>query len=261
MMTYLLTWKPDEWEYKKLQEYIESFNAGHTKQRWSCGTSKSILVGSRVFLMSQGKGKVGIFGSGKVVEAPFEADHYSDAKKTALYIMVEFDKLYDPSTQIKIDREEVKRLDDKLSKAQGSGKIINDELAVQIEKLWAERVGFTSIPYPDEGESAGCAEGAKKVISVNAYERNPEDWMKCIEKKGLNCIVCGFHFGLIYGELGRRYIHVHHNKPVAEIGKEYVVDPINDLTPVCPNCHAMLHRHKPALSIEELKRIVNTYRN
>ena len=32
----------------------------------------------------------------------------------------------------------------------------------------------------------------------------------------------------------------------------YDVDPINDLMPVCPNCHAMLHRRTPPFSVEEL---------
>ncbi len=41
--------------------------------------------------------------------------------------------------------------------------------------------------------------------------------------------------------------------PLSEIGQEYKVDPINDLRPVCPNCHTMLHKQNPPLAIEELK--------
>jgi len=43
-----------------------------------------------------------------------------------------------------------------------------------------------------------------------------------------------------------------------DIKDEYEVDPINDLRPVCPNCHAMLHRKKPPLTIEELETIINS---
>jgi len=39
-------------------------------------------------------------------------------------------------------------------------------------------------------------------------------------------------------------------------GINYKVDPINDLCPVCPNCHAMLHRRSPPLSIDELKQLL-----
>lgn len=47
-------------------------------------------------------------------------------------------------------------------------------------------------------------------------------------------------------------IHVHHLKPLGEVGEGYLLDPVADLRPVCPNCHAMLHRRKPALGIDEL---------
>jgi len=43
---------------------------------------------------------------------------------------------------------------------------------------------------------------------------------------------------------------------LAEIGKAYELDPIEDLRPVCPNCHAMLHRRQPALDIDTLRGII-----
>ena len=62
----------------------------------------------------------------------------------------------------------------------------------------------------------------------------------------------------MYGELGQGFIHVHHIVPISKIGKEYKIDPINDLVPVCPNCHAMLHRGKDGkvYRIDELKEII-----
>lgn len=100
-------------------------------------------------------------------------------------------------------------------------------------------------------------EGARKSIIVNAYERNPNARQKCIEYHGYNCVVCNFNFFDVYGEIGKGFIHVHHLKELNQIGEEYIVDPIQDLRPVCPNCHAMLHRKKPSYSIEELKYITN----
>ena len=49
------------------------------------------------------------------------------------------------------------------------------------------------------------------------------------------------------------YIHVHHIVALSAVKGEYIVDPINDLVPVCPNCHAMIHVTRPCLSIEQLK--------
>jgi 5-methylcytosine-specific restriction protein A len=59
-------------------------------------------------------------------------------------------------------------------------------------------------------------------------------------------------FEQCYGEVAKGFIHVHHLRPLSEIGEEYEVDPIADLRPVCPNCHAVLHLRVPAYSIEEV---------
>ena len=104
-------------------------------------------------------------------------------------------------------------------------------------------------------------EGAKKQIVVNAYERNSVAREQCIAYYGYKCSVCGFDFGKTYGEIGERYIHVHHLKPLSEIGQQYLVDPITDLRPVCPNCHAMIHKRTPPYRIDELKKIISTTTN
>lgn len=110
--------------------------------------------------------------------------------------------------------------------------------------------------YPDEIEDKGLFEGAKKQVTVNAYERSSQARQECINKYGYKCVICDFDFEKIYGEIGQNFIHVHHIKPLSEIDKEYEINPINDLRPVCPNCHAMLHRKVPAYSIEEMKSVI-----
>ena len=84
-------------------------------------------------------------------------------------------------------------------------------------------------------------EGNQKKVYVNRYERDPEERRKCLERYGnkYKCIVCGFNFEEVYGEIGREFIHVHHIKPLADNGQ----DISENLIPVCPNCHAMLHRY------------------
>lgn len=99
-------------------------------------------------------------------------------------------------------------------------------------------------------------EGNLKTIVVNAFERNPIARKQCLEYHGTSCLCCGFDFYRTYGEIGQNYIHVHHIIPLAKIRKNYQVDPIKDLIPLCANCHAMIHRTTPALSIEKLKEII-----
>lgn len=101
-------------------------------------------------------------------------------------------------------------------------------------------------------------EGAVKKVSVNVYERNRPARKACLRRWGTACTVCSFDFATQYGVELSGFIHVHHLVPVAEIGKRYKLDPVNDLRPVCPNCHAVIHRRTPPFSIEEAKALLVT---
>ena len=113
--------------------------------------------------------------------------------------------------------------------------------------------------YPEEiplEEQDFLIEGFKRTITVNTYERNSNARKKCIEYWKAICFVCDFEFENKYGDIGNGFIHIHHLVPLSNVGKAYQVDPINDLRPICPNCHAMLHKTNPPLSIDELKGII-----
>lgn len=99
-------------------------------------------------------------------------------------------------------------------------------------------------------------EGQRVQVLVNRYERDQNARDECIKHHGTSCSVCRFNFEAKYGEIGRGFIHVHHLVPVSEIGEEYVVNPVKDLIPICPNCHAMIHRRNTPLSIDELQRLI-----
>jgi 5-methylcytosine-specific restriction enzyme A len=110
---------------------------------------------------------------------------------------------------------------------------------------------------PEEMQaSVGLLEGAVHKVLVNAYERRPIARRLCLETHGYACTVCHFDFGATYGPAAANYIHVHHLVPLAEIGEEYEVDPVRDLIPVCPNCHAVIHLHTPPLSVQEVKEML-----
>lgn len=111
--------------------------------------------------------------------------------------------------------------------------------------------------FPDEVDrSFQLWEGAVSQVLVNRYERNPVARQQCLDHYGYTCQACEVSMEQTYGELGRDFIHVHHKVPVSEVGESYEVDPINDLVPVCPNCHAMLHRKEETLSVEVLREII-----
>lgn len=97
-------------------------------------------------------------------------------------------------------------------------------------------------------------EGETYSTVLNKYERNKKAREKCLEHYGRVCQVCGIDFGKLYGPEFADKIEVHHIVPISEIGEKYVVDPIKDLIPVCPNCHTALHSKKDGVyTVKELK--------
>lgn len=71
----------------------------------------------------------------------------------------------------------------------------------------------------------------------------------------LTCEVCGFNFSRLYGRRGDGFIECHHTKPVSEL-KPNEKTKVSELALVCSNCHRMVHRQKPWLSIDELKSLL-----
>lgn len=130
----------------------------------------------------------------------------------------------------------------------------------ELHEEFSARLSAIIVPiYPDEVssnefESRKFIEGATRQVLVNQYERDLHARSACIQYWGAACYVCGFDFQKAYGDMGRGFIHVHHLIEIASIGTEYEVDPRDDLRPVCPNCHAMLHTQRPAIDIDQFKR-------
>lgn len=102
------------------------------------------------------------------------------------------------------------------------------------------------------------------IKNVNTIKRNSLARKKCLEhyfpeNKRYKCVLCKFDFEEYYGELGKNYIEVHHIESHTELSKtkgEHEIDPINDLIPICSNCHSVIHRKKSPIPIEELKLII-----
>jgi len=106
-------------------------------------------------------------------------------------------------------------------------------------------------------EVLGYPEGAVSQVLVNRYERDPRNRREAIAIHGKSCMACNFNFEEKYGELGDEYIIVHHTVPVSQMGNDYFVDPAKDLVTLCANCHAMVHRHNPPISVADLRKILS----
>lgn len=124
------------------------------------------------------------------------------------------------------------------------------------------RLGFlcaqldkTDLP-PDPAPQT-LLEGAERQVTGSRRERNPVARKLCIEHHTRNgrlaCVACDIDFGETYGMLGAGFIHVHHLDQLADTEGEREIDPVRDLVPVCPNCHAMIHRGGKNRPIEDIR--------
>lgn len=103
-------------------------------------------------------------------------------------------------------------------------------------------------------------EGTAHNISVTTYERNEQARSACLSHFGYSCQICGLNFEEKYGNVGKDFIHVHHINFISSMGgQSHKINPLTDLIPVCPNCHAMLHRKIDGefLSPDQLKQRVS----
>jgi len=104
-----------------------------------------------------------------------------------------------------------------------------------------------------EETSDTLLEGATVQTVVNRHERNREARRQCIQHYGTSCFVCHLNMSDLYGEVAEGFIHVHHLTPVSARREQYEVDPIRDLRPVCPNCHAIIHLGGQTRSVEAVQ--------
>lgn len=72
----------------------------------------------------------------------------------------------------------------------------------------------------------------------------------------LECEGCGFDFAATYGARGHGFIEAHHTNPVHAMQEGDVTTP-DDLALICSNCHRMIHKAKPWLSLVELRTLLS----
>ena len=113
-----------------------------------------------------------------------------------------------------------------------------------------------SVEFQVEEESMEYMEGDLSFSYRKGYERNLEARKRCLEHHGFRCLSCELLMEERYGIAAREFIHVHHNSLISSSGGTYLVDPVRDLSPLCPNCHAIAHRRVPPFSIEELRNML-----
>ncbi len=134
------------------------------------------------------------------------------------------------------------------------------QFKVYVKKALSEKIKkqITEDIESQKYENTSFQEGGKKEKFTTYYERDPKLKIAAIQcRNAIVCEICEFDFEKMYGERGEGYIEAHHNKPVSKMIPDTEVDPKEDITLVCSNCHRMIHRKKNhVLTPEELKEML-----
>ncbi len=259
MPAYLLTWNPKKFDWEYATRLVEYRQVGAIEGGWSTGATKKIAEGDRLFMMRQGTEPRGIIAAGRATSAVYQAEHWEDEDKSSNYVDFKFDVMIDYDKKI-LSRAELFRSFPSVNwDTQASGISISDKVLLPLEKRWSAITGRVLKPTAssDDKRVSTYSEGKARTVTLTKYERNTEARNKCIEHWGTSCCVCAFSFERHYGSYGWNFIHVHHLVPLSSIKKTYCLDPIKDLRPVCPNCHAMIHKNtSDQLSIPQLKSLL-----
>lgn len=135
------------------------------------------------------------------------------------------------------------------------------EVAQTIQAIAETDSGFLPVVTGDYAENE-CLEGTLLTRFHRLRERDcpviSQKKNKVLRDTGsLKCEACVFDFTLSYGKRGEGFIECHYTKPIHEIRLDEETT-LEDLALVCSNCHQMIHRHRPWLSMGQLKCMLST---
>lgn len=123
---------------------------------------------------------------------------------------------------------------------------------------------YEMLTYSDNSLSYDVLKGIerKRVRLHMRIDRNTALSRKVKKIKGYQCEACFMKFDEIYGDIGKEFIESHHLRPFSDLGiGSFKVDLENDFAVLCSNCHSMIHKLEDPSNLNELRRIIKTYRN
>lgn len=214
---------------------------------WVQHNNKSVSVGDTVYIY-ESKPTQRVILKAQVIARDIDSYHIDDSKYSKLGIDFSkkgpwFSLRMIKNIDISISLKDLHKLGLK-GNIQGLRRL-DDDIANALKFLISDYSELTSILV---------REGKKTKVYSTRYERNTKNRQAAIKFHGLNCKVCGFNFEKKYGSIGHEFIEVHHKIPLYLNESEINIDPINDLVPLCSNCHRMIHRDKyNVLTVEDLK--------
>jgi 5-methylcytosine-specific restriction enzyme A len=259
----ILGWNRDNPKAWPLEHYEDvraiCSGEGTWEGRWSVGRHVNIAAGTDCFLLVQGqKHARGLVAMGYVTSEPYEDEHFDDETATTNYVDVTWAELRPVTDVVPVSVLETKAPGIPWRKGlRSSGYTVRPPDSAGIIEAWFELDPDAEESGPGELPPEGTyVEGAVRTVLINRYERDPVARGACLDHHGRDCAACGLDLAAVYGdELGARAIHVHHIVPMAtRKGLPYTVDPVTDLVPLCPNCHNVIHKTEPVMTVDQFRK-------
>ncbi|SET87865.1 5-methylcytosine-specific restriction enzyme B [Oceanicella actignis] len=166
---WLLSWNPSRWTWDTLAaDRAATISGEKADNRWRCSSSKP-REGDRVFLIRTGIPPKGVVAVGKITRAPYEAEHWeqarADAGETTRFVDVAFDSVRDATTDEIVPLEELQsREPDQEWNPQSSGIEIKAKAARSLERLWKAlpQIGPDGTTQEDD---AGSGDASPKKLA------------------------------------------------------------------------------------------------
>jgi 5-methylcytosine-specific restriction protein A len=258
--TFILTWNPIV--FPEAVDWLDA-SAGTASPDlpipadWSVGGRRGgIVPGDTALLLRQHHDR-GVVASGAFTSGVYQEEHWDGSERLANNADVDFHYIVTVEERLPIELLKAGVSEINWDRLQGSGVRVPENVEPKLLDLWNDHIkGAADGPIYPGDENPTFFEGGLRTVKVNRYERNRQAREACLKHYGSVCAVCGFDFESVYGIKEGRGIHVHHLRELSDIGVGYHVDPIEDLVPVCPNCHAAFHSRKPAYSLPEVRALL-----
>jgi 5-methylcytosine-specific restriction protein A len=238
----ILGWNPREWSRWDYHAAVEQVAvSGRFLHRWNLGPSWRILPETEVWLLLQGSNDAGcgLIGHGVVMSAPVETLGLEDSGTRDGYVSIAFDALLPFGEQVRPDILSAAVPGVPWGDAAVGPVAVPPPAEPDLRRLWREQGPAPA--GPAELVPGTCPPDAVARIEANRYERDADARRICLAFHGTSCAACGFSFEVSYGNAAVNAIEVHHLVPPAMLQGRYGLDPVADLVPLCPNCHAVAH--------------------
>lgn len=254
----LLGWDPvwpEAWQPDYSFAAAVAAESGFFRAVWDIsGAAGTLEPGSDVWFAVSGE-RPGLAGHGVVTSSPYALAGPQDSPDDRLHLVdLDIDVLLPLNETVPLGGlpAEVHALLPEPGGVSGLDRSAGENL----RRIWSASAanGPAGYPHPLPGS---LPQQAVRWSLASRYEADPDAARICRVHHGPVCSACGLDPEAVFGAAGAGVLQVHHIVPPALLSDEYELDPVTDLVPLCPTCHAVAHAGVPdPYTPAELRRLL-----